>query len=417
MATTKKKKPPKCTKGQPCGLSCISWFNKDGSKRKCSDPVDSETLKEVAPVLPQVAGKKTKKKTKARLISLQELKKQVYEKEGKSVTGALSEIDPLSVKLSMADNGKYDRYTEYFPPERIKDMEEFAKTLEKKGVDPETAKVYAFATQLWFSGAYSELTPGTYKPSKELKPGDDDISLLTGVVATLKLLPPVSMEDKDLQDDIDYNSWDKKTVNRFMNVPNAEEFATKYKPGSTITEDGLFGTTMRDPNKFEHEFSGGSNIRFTVKAKLDGTGQGKFTDGLKTTDYKEQGQILYGPGATFKVNKVTSLKRPSLGLGLYDPDEYDEDQKPVPPDKVSATLKYLDDHEDTLKAQFGDNYKDRMFEVRDPKTGGATKIKASEVSKYQKNGQDVHLVFNLDRDYEQTIIELEEVTKEERKRV
>lgn len=54
MATTKKKKPPKCVKGQPCGLSCISWFNKDGTERKCSSPVSKEVVKEALADVPEV---------------------------------------------------------------------------------------------------------------------------------------------------------------------------------------------------------------------------------------------------------------------------------------------------------------------------------------------------------------------------
>ena len=63
--TTKRKKKPNCGKGQPCGYSCIPQYNKDGTKRGCSQPVPEDVAEVNLDAVPAKGKKADKKKAKA----------------------------------------------------------------------------------------------------------------------------------------------------------------------------------------------------------------------------------------------------------------------------------------------------------------------------------------------------------------
>lgn len=98
----------------------------------------------------------------------------------------------------------------------------------------------------------------------------------------------------------------EKPLNRFMALgDNAQNFVQRYKDalekGGGIEEENFFGTTHHSAGNMTH-FSEKANVIYKVKAKLDGTGQGRYVDHFK--NQADEGEILFPPYSKFKVTQV-----------------------------------------------------------------------------------------------------------------
>lgn len=311
MATkTTKKKKPNCTKGQVCGFSCIALYNKDGSKRKCSQPVPEEIVEPNIEAVP-AKGKKQRKAQVKPIKSANEAYAAISEDISIPAIKHLQTVDPKKLKLKKSDlalgeGGKWAR------SDKDEGVVIVRKMLEDQGVDGETALAMAQATRAWLGAKYTTLSPLTFKSTEQVMKDDlktgsasltpGNIAILAGTIASLKAMPKVSLDEPNLKRDKGFKNWDKQKVNRWLKIDDPEAFAAKYKEGGEVTEDGMFGTSILSANKMA-PFSAGANVTYDIKPKLDGTGKGHYVDHLKRKAH--EGEILYEPGTKFKVTKVT----------------------------------------------------------------------------------------------------------------
>lgn len=107
-----------------------------------------------------------------------------------------------------------------------------------------------------------------------------------------------------------------KPLGRYMTVDNPAEFVKRYQDAlagnGEIRESTFFATSHIDRADFSF-CNTNTNLTYEVKAKLDGSGNGRYIDHYKNA--MSEGEVLYPPETKFRVVAVTPPKVTGIGKG------------------------------------------------------------------------------------------------------
>jgi hypothetical protein len=183
------------------------------------------------------------------------------------------------------------------------DMKKKMERIQKKYPDINRDEAAALAN--WVGHDYGLMNKRIYAPDSLT--ASEKVAILTvDELATQALMkmPRVTAAQAKKHADEHFDDFDpKKPLERFISVPDPEGFVNTYRKalnsGETHVETSFLATSHSEHNPFK---KGEKNIKYEVKGKLNGTGQGRYVDDLKNAIY--EGEILYPPFSKFKVTGI-----------------------------------------------------------------------------------------------------------------
>ena len=159
---------------------------------------------------------------------------------------------------------------------------------------------------VWLTDDYKKISKYTYKSDESLKLEADYSETFSELakaaalaVAKLPSATAATMNSKNNGSYPPATEGRMQALNRFAYL--SKDLLAKYKEGSTVTENGMFGTSYLTEQEFS-SFAYGDSTHFIVKSKGFGATAGKAMDQFKSDAF--EGEVLFTPGTQFKVTKV-----------------------------------------------------------------------------------------------------------------
>lgn len=312
----KKKKKKNCTNGQVCGFSCIS------KTKVCIANMTTAQLKEHNKAKRLAAAEK-RKAAKAAKAGAAVPFKEGYSQESQGALDSAHKQNLYGITAGQADTRsdadakKGDELVtqlyKNLPTEEIRqDQETKVVKLMERGLSEAEARGVAS----WIGMEYSEINQAIYASSSFSDAESRQVAEAKGIrlqqgLAKLNTYDAELMRteaskqiggEKILTDDptvlrrgVKIDSDMDKFIQPYIDAQGQPEYL----------EPTFFATTA----KKKHDIANNSNVIFVVKARADGTGQGKMVDEFKTSRF--EGEVLYPAYSRFRVNQVTVPKNPA----------------------------------------------------------------------------------------------------------
>jgi hypothetical protein len=289
-----------CKNGQACGNACIS------KAKVCRKNLGAKQAAKA-----QVAKTKTTKQTKSKSAP-QAIGKTGYsaDEQSKLATPHLQNLYGLAMgqsdtrdpdKVKIQDAKLINSNVGTYQYEKIR-------RLKKAGLE----EMEAHGVAAWIDHSYKPINQEIYAPTGDKYGEGAGVRAAQGI----HKLPSYKHSEMVKEGNKAGSSLlPEGELRRGVKIPDLDAFLKPYEEAAgkpEFKEPTFFATTARQSLGFTDP--GRANVLYVIKAKSDGTGQGRAVDKYKNQAF--EGEVLYPPYSRFKINRV---ERQSQGFRLLTP--------------------------------------------------------------------------------------------------